>query len=51
MKFFLLCSPIVGYSPSAPGYSPASTSQYTLAMCDQEKKNNKEHGSTDIGDM
>ncbi|XP_058185181.1 DNA-directed RNA polymerase II subunit RPB1-like isoform X2 [Rhododendron vialii] len=41
-------SPIVGYSPSAPGYSPASTSQYTLDMCDQEKKNNKEDGRTDM---
>ena len=35
-------SPSAGYSPSAPGYSPSSTSQFSPQA--SNKKSNKENG-------
>ena len=32
----IICSPSTGYSPSQPGYSPSSTSQYTPQTSDKD---------------
>ena len=35
-------SPSAGYSPTAPGYSPSSTSQYTPQTSDKDDRSRKD---------